>query len=160
MKMQCFDTCENNVVTYAFLTCCIMNFSEKYIKKIVLKQSLFLSWKALKQNGRKFFFYWWWNTVFISIEVCIEYKAEREYCGINWESVRNNYEQMQEKLIQQYPKNSTDGFPNSGNVEHTLTVKCIGGKLKTIRRNFTKALDTNNNFYPLKMFFFLFPLIK
>ena len=67
---------------------------------------------------------------------------------------------MQEKLIQQYPKNSTDGFPNSGNVEHTLTVKCIGGKLKTIRRNFTKALDTNNNFYPLKMFFFLFPLIK
>ena len=23
------------------------------------------------------------------LEVCIEYKAEREYCGIDWESVRN-----------------------------------------------------------------------
>ena len=37
---------------------------------------------------------------------------------------------MQEKLIQQYPKNSTDGFPNSENAEQTLTVKRIGGKLK------------------------------
>ena len=76
------------------------------------------------------FFSWQWNTAFICIEVCIEYKAEHEYCGIDWESVRNNYEQMQEKLIQQYPKNSTDGFPNSENVEQTLTVKRIGGKLK------------------------------
>ena len=36
------------------------------------------------------------------LEVCIEYKAQREYCGVDWESVRNKYEQIQEKLIQQY----------------------------------------------------------
>ena len=47
---------------------------------------------------------------------------------------------MQEKLIQQYPKNSTDDFPNS---EQTLTAKHIGGKLNTIRTNFKKAVDTN-----------------
>ena len=46
------------------------------------------------------------------LEVCIEYKAKREYSDVDWESVRNKYEQIQEKLIQQYPKNATDGFPN------------------------------------------------
>ena len=44
------------------------------------------------------------------LEVCIEYKAEQECCGIDWELIRNKYEQTQEKLIQQYRKNSTDGF--------------------------------------------------
>ena len=51
------------------------------------------------------------------LEVCIEYKAEREYFGVDWESVRNKYEQIQEKHIQQYPKNSTDGFPNIENAD-------------------------------------------
>ena len=77
------------------------------------------------------------------LEVGIEYKAEREYCGVDWELVRNKYEQINEKLNKQYPKNSTDGFPNSENAEQTLTVKCIGGKLKTTRTNFMKAVDTN-----------------
>ena len=75
------------------------------------------------------------------MEVCIEYKAE--YCGVDWESVRNKYEQIQEKLIQQYPKTLTDGFSNSENAEQTLTVKRINGKLKAIRTNFKKAVDTN-----------------
>ena len=44
------------------------------------------------------------------LEVFTEYKAEHEYWGVGWESARNKYEQIQEKLIQQYPKNSTDGF--------------------------------------------------
>ena len=44
------------------------------------------------------------------LEVCIEYITECEYCGI-----RNKYEQIQEKLTQKYPKNSTYGFPNSEN---------------------------------------------
>ena len=26
------------------------------------------------------------------LEVCIDYKAEREYCGVDWESLRNKYE--------------------------------------------------------------------
>ena len=77
------------------------------------------------------------------MEVRVEYKAELEYCGVDWESVRNKYEQIQAKLIQQYPKNSTDDFSNSENAEQTLTVKRIGGKLKTIRTNFKKAVDTN-----------------
>ena len=76
------------------------------------------------------------------MEVCIEYKVEFEYCRIDSELVRNKFEQTQEKLVQQYPKRSNDCFPNSGNAEQTLTVKHIGGKLKTIRTNFKKAVDT------------------
>ena len=34
-------------------------------------------------------------------------------------------------------------FPNSENAEQTLTANCIGGKLKTIIKNFKKAVDTN-----------------
>ena len=76
------------------------------------------------------------------LEVCIEYKVEFEYCRIDSEFVRNKFGQTQEKLVQQYPKRSNAGFPNSGNAEQTLTVKRIGGKLKTIRTNFKKAVDT------------------
>ena len=44
MKTQRFDTSGSTAVTDVFLTCCMMNFfEEKNIKKIVLKQSLFLS---------------------------------------------------------------------------------------------------------------------
>ena len=32
------------------------------------------------------------NEIQLLLEVCIEYKAECEYCGIGWELVRNNYE--------------------------------------------------------------------
>ena len=76
------------------------------------------------------------------LEVCIEYKVEFEYCRIDSELVRNKFEQTQEKLVQQYPKRSNDCFPNSGNAEQTLTVKHIGGKLKIIRTNFKKVVDT------------------
>ena len=77
------------------------------------------------------------------LEVFTEYKAKREYCGVDWESVGNKYEKTHEKLFQQYPKNSTYGFSNSENAEPTLTVKRIIGKLKIIRTNFKKAVDTN-----------------
>ena len=82
------------------------------------------------------------------LEVCTEYKTKREYCGTDWESVRNNNEQIQEKLIQQYPKNSTDGFPNSENAKQTLTVKRIGGKLKGALSGLRQFLATES---PLKM---------
>ena len=74
------------------------------------------------------------------LEVCSEYKAEHEYCGVDWESLRNKYEQIQEKLIQQCPTNLADGFPNSKNADQTLIVKRIGGNLKTFRTNFKKLL--------------------
>ena len=62
---------------------------------------------------------------------------------VDRESVRSKCKKTQEKLIKQYLKNSTDGFPKSENTEQTLTAKRIGGKLKIIRKNFEKAVDTN-----------------
>ena len=70
------------------------------------------------------------------LEVCTGYKAELEYCSVDWELVRNTYEQIQEKLIQQYPENPTNGFPNTENTEQILTVKRISEKFKTIRTCF------------------------
>ena len=61
---------------------------------------------------------------------------------VDRESVRSKCKKTQEKLIKQYLKNSTDGFPKSENTEQTLTAKRIGGKLKIIRKNFEKAVDT------------------
>ena len=139
MKTQRFDTSGNTVVSYVFLTCCIMNVSDKNITKIVIKQSLFLSWKALKQNGREFFFYWRWNTAFIG-SFCIDYEAEREYCGPNSESVRNKYEQVQQKLIQKYPKNSTDGFLNSENPSRRWQWNVLVENLKSLEQVSRKLL--------------------
>ena len=55
---HCCDICFSHLLYHEF-------FWKKNIKKIVVKLSLFLSWKALKQTGKKFFFYWRWNTAFI-----------------------------------------------------------------------------------------------
>ena len=33
------------------------------------------------------------------LEVCIEYKAEREYCGIDWESLRKNMNKYKKNLF-------------------------------------------------------------
>ena len=63
-----------------------------------------------------------------------------ELIGSQFEINMNKYKK---KVIEQYPKNSIDGFPNSENAEQTLTVKRIVGKPKTIRTNFKKAVDTN-----------------
>ena len=41
IKTQRCDASGNTVVTDVFPTCCVMNFSEKHIKKIVLKQRFF-----------------------------------------------------------------------------------------------------------------------
>ena len=61
MKTQRPDTRGSTAVTDAFLIFVSYIFLKKkkyiYIKKIVLKQSLLLSRKALKQNDRKPFFY-------------------------------------------------------------------------------------------------------
>ena len=38
------------------------------------------------------------------LETYIEYKAEREYCGVDWKSVRNKYEQIQEPMAFQTVK--------------------------------------------------------
>ena len=111
--MQCFNTSEN-IFLYVFLIWCTMNFFEKKnLKKIVIKQSFFLSWKAWNQNGRKFSFTD--DEIQLLLEVCTEYITECEYCGVDWELLRNKYEQIQEKLIQECLKNSIDGFPNSEN---------------------------------------------
>ena len=38
------------------------------------------------------------------LKIYIEYKAEREYCGVDWKSVRNKYEQIQETMAFQTVK--------------------------------------------------------
>ena len=76
--------------------------------------SLALALKSFEAKWQKVFLLLT-NEIQLLLEACIEYKTEHEHCVVDWESVRNKYEQIQEKLIQQYPKNSTDGFRNSEN---------------------------------------------
>ena len=57
------------------------------------------------------------------LETYIEYKAEREYCGVDWKSVR---------------KKRTDGFPNSENAEQ---------EQGRIQRFFGDTISWNGNFF-------------
>ena len=147
MKTQRFDISGNTVVTDVFLTCCMMNFSEKKYKENCTKAKFVFKLKSFEAKWQKVFSFAD-DEIQSLLEVCTEYKTKREYCGTDWESVRNNNEQIQEKLIQQYPKNSTDGFPNSENAKQTLTVKRIGGKLKGALSGMRQFLATES---PLKL---------
>ena len=66
------------------------------------------------------------------LEVCNVYKGEREYYGVDWSRLDIN--------MNKYKKNL---FSNILKIKPSLTVKRSGGKLKTIRTNFKKAVDTN-----------------
>ena len=48
MKTQCFDTNGKSVVTDVFLTCCIMNFSEKKYKENCTKAKFVFKLKSFE----------------------------------------------------------------------------------------------------------------
>ena len=77
-----------------------MNFSEKKYKENCTKAKFAFKLKSFEAKWQKLSFID--DEIQLLLKIYIEYKAEREYCGVDWKSVR---------------KKRTDGFPNSENAE-------------------------------------------
>ena len=60
---------------------------------------------------------------------------------MKWESKRTKYEQIKSKFCEQYPKVEDEKFPRSNDLD-SITKERVSAKLKSIRTNFRKAVDT------------------
>ena len=60
---------------------------------------------------------------------------------VNWESKRTKCEQIKSKFCEQYPKVEDEKFPRSNDLD-SITKERVSAKLKSIRTNFGKAVDT------------------
>ena len=60
---------------------------------------------------------------------------------MNWESKRTKYEQIKSKFCEQYPEVEDEKFPRSNDLD-SITKERVSAKLKSIRTNFRKAVDT------------------
>ena len=60
---------------------------------------------------------------------------------MKWESKRTKYEQIKSKFCEQYPEVEDEKFPRSNDLD-SITKERVSAKLKSIRTNFRKAVDT------------------
>ena len=71
-------------------------------------------------------------------------KTESDYQGINFESKRTKYEQIKSRFCEQYPlqgKEDDEKFPRSNDLD-LITKDRVSAKMKSIRSNFKKAVDS------------------
>ena len=60
---------------------------------------------------------------------------------MNWKSKRTKYEQIKSKFCEQYPEVEDEKFPRCKDSD-SITKELVSAKLKSIRTNFKKAVDT------------------
>ena len=95
-----------------------------------------VSQEGKKKNGKASDFNWTDDEIQLLLEVCFDFKAESDYEGVNWESKRTKYQQIKSKFCEQYPEVEDEKFPCCKDLDS------IKVKLKSIRTNFKKTVDT------------------
>ena len=99
------------------------------------------SQEGKKKNGKASDFNWTDDEIQLLLEVCVDFKAESDYEGVNWESKRTKNEQIKSKFCEQYPEVEDEKFPRCKDLD-SITKERVSAKLKSIRTNFKKAVDT------------------
>ena len=58
------------------------------------------SQEGKKKNGKAFGFNQTDDEIHLLLEVCFDFKPQKDYEGVNWESKRKNYEQIKSKFYE------------------------------------------------------------
>ena len=99
------------------------------------------SQEGKKKNGNASDFNWTDDEMQLLLEVCSDFKVESDYEGVNWESKGTKDEQIKSKFCEQNPEVEDEKFPRSNDLD-LITKERVSPKLKSIRTNFKKAVDT------------------
>ena len=67
----------------------------------------------------------------------LDFKAQCEFEGMDWESKRSKYEQIFESMMKQYPMTVSENYQN----KNSLNKGRITAKLKSIQTGFKKVAD-------------------
>ena len=114
------------------------------------------SQEGKKKNGKASDFNWTDDEIH---EVCFDFKAESDYEGVNWESKRTKYEQIKSKFCEQYPEVEDEKFPRCKDLD-SITKERVSAKLKSIRTNFKKTVDTGKRSGGGKIIFTFYELCE
>ena len=90
-------------------------------------------------------FIWTDDETSLLLRVVMDFKAQKSSQGLDWETIKNRYEDITERFITNYPKNEDSGllceaFPNKGNTG-IFTKERILRKIKRIKSSYRKAVD-------------------
>lgn len=79
------------------------------------------------------------------LHVIIDYKASKSAQGLDWDTIKNKYEEITARLQDRYPKEnsgvSAEEFPNCADPT-VLRKDRIMAKVKRVKGNFRKAVDS------------------
>ena len=73
-------------------------------------------------------FSWTDDELQVLLEAYVQYKSEREYEGVNWDTVRSKYDRLRDILIETYPKENSENYPNAQRLEETITKDGVAAK--------------------------------
>ena len=103
------------------------------------------STNANTSSSKKNNFVWTDQETSLLVQVVIDFKASKALDGIDWETIKNKYNEISEKFQDRYPKSS--GAVNRSEYQHCdnpniLSKERIATKLKRLKTNFRKAIDS------------------
>ena len=82
---------------------------------------------------------WTDDEVQLLLETVIAFKAKKSYEGIDWESVKEKYENIKNEFTDAFPAESNSTFPHNKLV---FSREKVAAKIKQIRVKYRKALDS------------------
>ena len=99
--------------------------------------------KSTKED-RDLLFVWTDSEVELLLETVKAYAAACMYEGKDWEGVKSKYDKILALLVERYPNVPSEEFPKqiTSDGESPFTRERIATKLKAIRKNYKKAVDT------------------
>ncbi len=96
-----------------------------------------------EKTGKKCFV-WTDEENALLLKITLDYKSSKMSEGQDWETVRSKYEEIHKMFIAAYPDGEEEGGVEFPRVEtkHELTKERITQKLKKLKNNFRKAVDS------------------
>ncbi|MCP4485444.1 MAG: hypothetical protein GY823_12930 [Flavobacteriaceae bacterium] len=108
--------------------------------------------KSADKNEKNFF--WTDEETALLLRILIDYKASKALSGLDWETIKNRYDEITDRFRLQYPKpesgSDPDEYPNMQNIlqseypnmQSVFNKDCVNRKLKRVKMLFRKAIDS------------------
>ena len=88
-------------------------------------------------------FQWTDEEIGLLLAIVTDYKSVKAAEGLDWETVKNRYEDIAKNYVGRYPKNDLQAYPQGGqDVLKTFTKDRVQSKIKKIKAGYRKAVDT------------------
>ena len=119
------------------------NFSNRIRIIPEVKMASAVGLQSQSQSNMTDSFSWTDAEIELLLDVIKRFQSEQQFEGVDRESVKSKYDKIKDMLIERYPTSGKpEDFPKKKSCLHELITKDrIAAKVKTIRKNYKKAVD-------------------